>query len=155
LLKGGVVAGIAAPKSAMQQRCSGKSLVRIPASRQALRGVFGAAIEIAAVRAAGADFAWPHAAVNATMRRCRKFGRASRGLDLANKNRGGFNECAGRSQQILARQVRHVTAMSSPEELTLVIGRWLRPIVAVLHVVRRLTFQPISSREQRSTAPNQ
>ena len=46
-------------------------------------------------------------------------------------------------------------AMSSPEELTFVLGRWLRPIVAVLHVVRRLTFQPISSREQGSTAPNQ
>ena len=28
--------------------------------------------------------------------------------------------------------------MSSPEELTFVIGRWLRPIVAVLHVVRRM-----------------
>jgi hypothetical protein len=48
-----------------------------------------------------------------------------------------------------------VTAMSSPEELTFVVGRWLRPIVAVLHVVRRITFQPISSREQRSTAPHQ
>ena len=44
--------------------------------------------------------------------------------------------------------------MSSPEELTFVIGRWVRPIVAVLHVVRRLTFQPISSREQDSTAAN-
>ena len=28
--------------------------------------------------------------------------------------------------------------MSSPEELTFVVGRWLRPIVAVLHVVRRI-----------------
>ena len=45
--------------------------------------------------------------------------------------------------------------MSSPEELTFVVGRWLRPIVAVLHVVRRITFQPISSREQRSTAAKQ
>jgi hypothetical protein len=45
--------------------------------------------------------------------------------------------------------------MSSPEELTYVVGRWLRPIVAVLHVVRSLSFQPISSREQRRTAPNQ
>jgi hypothetical protein len=45
--------------------------------------------------------------------------------------------------------------MSSPEELTFVVGRWLRPIVAVLHVVRRLTFQPISSREQRSTSLHQ
>jgi hypothetical protein len=44
--------------------------------------------------------------------------------------------------------------MSSPEELTFVVGRWLRPIVAVLHVVRRMTFQPISSREQPSTAPD-
>src|ERR1700682_1759667 len=39
-----------------------------------------------------------------------------------------------------------VAEMSSPEELTFVVGRWLRPIVAVLHVVRRMTFQPISSR---------
>ena len=44
--------------------------------------------------------------------------------------------------------------MSSPEELTFVLGRWLRPIVAVLHVVRRLTFQPIPSREQESTGSN-
>jgi hypothetical protein len=44
--------------------------------------------------------------------------------------------------------------MSSPEELTFVIGRWLRPIVAVLHLVRWMTFQPISSREQGSTTPN-
>ena len=28
--------------------------------------------------------------------------------------------------------------MSSPEELTFVLGRWLRPIVVVLDVVRRL-----------------
>ena len=28
--------------------------------------------------------------------------------------------------------------MSSPEELTFVLGRWLRPIVVVLHVVRRI-----------------
>ena len=45
--------------------------------------------------------------------------------------------------------------MSSPEELTFVVGRWLRLIVVVLHVVRRMTFQPISSREQKSTAPHQ
>jgi len=44
--------------------------------------------------------------------------------------------------------------MSSPEELTFVLGRWLRPIVIVLHVVRRITFQPICSREQESTGPN-
>jgi len=48
-----------------------------------------------------------------------------------------------------------VTVMSSPEELTLVLGRWLRPIVVVLHVVRRLTFQPISGREQGSTSRHQ
>jgi hypothetical protein len=47
------------------------------------------------------------------------------------------------------------TVMSSPEELTFIIGRWLRPIVAVLHVVRRLTLQPISSREQASTSLHQ
>lgn len=41
--------------------------------------------------------------------------------------------------------------MSSPEELTFVVGGWLRPIVAVLHVVRRFSGQPISSREQRRT----
>jgi len=45
--------------------------------------------------------------------------------------------------------------MASPEELSFVLGRWLRPIVVVLHVVRRMTFQPISSREQRSTSPDQ
>jgi hypothetical protein len=45
--------------------------------------------------------------------------------------------------------------MSSPEELTLVIGRWLRPIVVVLDVVRRFTAAPTSSREQVSTASNQ
>ena len=45
--------------------------------------------------------------------------------------------------------------MSSAEELSFILGRWLRPIVVVLHVVRRLTFQPISSREQRSTSPDQ
>ena len=30
--------------------------------------------------------------------------------------------------------------MSSPEELTFVVGRWLRPIVVVLDVVRRFGF---------------
>jgi len=44
--------------------------------------------------------------------------------------------------------------MSSPEELTLVVGRWLRPIVAVLHLVRRFKAAPTSSREQVSTAPD-
>jgi len=44
--------------------------------------------------------------------------------------------------------------MSSAEELTLVVGRWLRPIVAVLNVVRRLKSAPTSSREQVSTASN-
>jgi hypothetical protein len=44
--------------------------------------------------------------------------------------------------------------MSSPEELTLVVGRWLRPIVAMLDVVRRLGLLPIFSREQRSTTQN-
>ncbi|UPJ47577.1 hypothetical protein IVB30_30535 [Bradyrhizobium sp. 200] len=45
--------------------------------------------------------------------------------------------------------------MSSPEELTFVFGRWLRPIVVVLDVVRRLGLRTTSSREQRRTAPNQ
>jgi hypothetical protein len=44
--------------------------------------------------------------------------------------------------------------MSSPEELTFVVGRWLRGIVLVLDVVRRLKATPISSREQVSAAPN-
>jgi len=48
-----------------------------------------------------------------------------------------------------------VTAMSSPEELTFVIGRWLRPIVLMLHVVRRLRAWPTYSREQGRTAINQ
>ena len=44
--------------------------------------------------------------------------------------------------------------MSSPEELTFVIGRWLQPIIFVLDVVRRISPAPRSSREQESTAPN-
>ena len=44
--------------------------------------------------------------------------------------------------------------MSSPEELTFVVGRWLRPIVFVLDVVRRLKAAPTSSREQVSTKPD-
>jgi hypothetical protein len=44
--------------------------------------------------------------------------------------------------------------MSSPEELTFVVGRWLGPIVLVLHVVRRLKAAPTSSREQVSTQLN-
>jgi hypothetical protein len=42
--------------------------------------------------------------------------------------------------------------MSSPEELTFVLGRWLRPIMAVLDVVRRMRAAPISSREHPGTA---
>ena len=42
--------------------------------------------------------------------------------------------------------------MSSPEELTLVLGRWLRPIVVMLDVVRWLGRRPTSSREQQRTA---
>jgi hypothetical protein len=41
--------------------------------------------------------------------------------------------------------------MSSPEELTFVVGRWLLPIVAVLDVVRRMRAAPISSREHPGT----
>jgi hypothetical protein len=44
--------------------------------------------------------------------------------------------------------------MSSPEELTFVLGRWLRPIAFVLDVVRRFSPAPTSSREQESTKPN-
>ena len=42
--------------------------------------------------------------------------------------------------------------MSSPEELTFVVGHWLRPVVLVLDVVRRLKSAQTSSREQVSTA---
>ena len=45
--------------------------------------------------------------------------------------------------------------MSSPEELTFVVGRWLWPFVVILYVWRLLGFWPISSREQRSTALKQ
>jgi hypothetical protein len=41
--------------------------------------------------------------------------------------------------------------MSSPEELTFVLGRWLLLIVALLDVVRRMRAAPTSSREHRST----
>jgi hypothetical protein len=44
---------------------------------------------------------------------------------------------------------------ASAEELTFVIGRWLRPIVMLLHVVRWFGLMTTSSREQRSTALNQ
>jgi hypothetical protein len=44
--------------------------------------------------------------------------------------------------------------MSSPEELTFVIGRWLRPIVVVLDMVRWIRSAPTSSREQGSTDLN-
>jgi hypothetical protein len=42
-------------------------------------------------------------------------------------------------------------AMSSAEELTFAPGRWLRPIVAVLDVVRRMLVAPTSSREHPGT----
>jgi hypothetical protein len=48
-----------------------------------------------------------------------------------------------------------VIAMSSPEELTFVVGRWLRPIVVVVGGVRRLRSRTTSSREQRRTTQNQ
>jgi hypothetical protein len=41
--------------------------------------------------------------------------------------------------------------MSSPEELTFVLGRWLRPVVAVLGLVRCIRGAPISSREHPGT----
>ena len=44
--------------------------------------------------------------------------------------------------------------MSSPEELTFVVGRLLRSISAVLDVVRRIGLRPTSSREQASTEEN-
>ena len=42
--------------------------------------------------------------------------------------------------------------MSSPEELTFVVGHRLRPVAFVLDVVRRFEAAPTSSREQVSTA---
>lgn len=45
-------------------------------------------------------------------------------------------------------------AMSSPEELTFVVGRWLWPFIVILYVGRRLGFWPISSREHGSTGLN-
>jgi hypothetical protein len=42
--------------------------------------------------------------------------------------------------------------MSSAEELTLLFGRWLRPLISVLDVVRRLKSVSTSSREQVRTA---
>jgi hypothetical protein len=44
--------------------------------------------------------------------------------------------------------------MSSPEELTFVVGRVLRSVAVVLDVVGRLGFRPTPSREHRSTEPN-
>jgi hypothetical protein len=41
--------------------------------------------------------------------------------------------------------------MSSPEELTFVLGRWLRPVVAVLVMVRRIRGLSTSSREHPGT----
>ncbi len=41
--------------------------------------------------------------------------------------------------------------MSSPEELTFILGRWLRLVVAVLDMVHRPSIEPISSREQTET----
>ena len=37
--------------------------------------------------------------------------------------------------------------MSSPEELTFVVGRWLRPFIVIRHVGRWLGFWPIANRE--------
>ena len=45
--------------------------------------------------------------------------------------------------------------MSSAEELTFVVGRWLRPILMLLYVVRRLGLIATSSREQRRTTLGQ
>jgi hypothetical protein len=79
-------------------------------------------------------------------------------LARTNANDGGVNEQARGRQQILPRrsagQAVEVIAMSSPEELTLLVGGWLRPVVAVLHLVRRFRSAPTSSREQGSTAPD-
>jgi hypothetical protein len=46
-----------------------------------------------------------------------------------------------------------MTAVQSPGELTLIGGRWLRLLVAVLDMVRRIRSLAISSREQGRTEP--
>ena len=93
------------------------------------------------------------------MRRCRNCD--VRFLAITPDSHGGFDEHVRIGQQIHSRQTRQrrvlargVIAMSSPEELTLVVGRWLRPIVAVLSVVHRLKPTTTSSREQVSTTSN-
>jgi hypothetical protein len=43
--------------------------------------------------------------------------------------------------------------MSSPKELTFVLGRWLRHFDFLLDVVSRFRPAPTSSREQVSTEP--
>jgi hypothetical protein len=48
-----------------------------------------------------------------------------------------------------------VIVLSSAEELTYVVGRWLRPIIMVLYVVRWFGLMTTSSREQRSTTLHQ
>jgi hypothetical protein len=58
-------------------------------------------------------------------------------------------------RQYVASDTMELNTMSSPEELTFVVGRWLRPIVVVLDVVRRFNLRTTSSREQRRTTQNQ
>jgi len=41
--------------------------------------------------------------------------------------------------------------MSSAEELTFVVGRWLYPVAVMLDLVRRMRPAPTSSREQAGT----
>src|SRR4029078_3825567 len=89
-------------------------------------------------------------------RRCRASAAGHHALSLrlferhgipGNRQPGGLQDrrCrAGRRSPAVA-DIVEVTVMSSPEELSLVLGRWLRAIVVVLPVVRRLTFQPVSS----------
>ena len=98
--------------------------------------------EIVAAQSAGANFA-SQCSANATKRRCREFGR------LATIATAPFEKVGGRHES-----TRSESAMSSPEELTFVVGRWLCGLVFVLDVVRRLKAAPISSREQVSTRPN-
>jgi hypothetical protein len=48
-------------------------------------------------------------------------------------------------------QILRALVMSSPEELTFVVGRWLRLVAAVLDMVHRPGAKSISSREQTET----
>ena len=81
-------------------------------------------------------------------------GRGERAVDPVGKAFFLANAIAQSGGQRAAAHPLEVTDMSSPEELTFVVGRWLRPLAFVLDVVRRFKSAPTSSREQVSTEAN-